>query len=138
MGRIAVIEDFRAIDLEQYRFQQAVNRKVAIWKEMGLSNAEIESKRIAFLEAAMPKLQTRRPTLSANDRSRWALIRALVEPDMRVPGAPYAIDKVIAQRGWDTIDMVKHDGHLYSSKPPLLPTLQAGIYWLVVHTTGMT
>ena len=138
MGRIAVIEDFRAIDLEEYRFQQAVNRKVAIWKEMGLSNAEIESKRIAYLEEVMPKLQTRRPTLSANDRSRWALIRALVEPDMRVPGAPYAIDKVIAQRGWDTIDMVKHDGHLYSSKPPLLPTLQAGIYWLVVNTTGMT
>ena len=33
---------------------------------------------------------------------------------------------MIQQPDWDTIDMVKHDGHLYSSKPPLLPTLMAG------------
>ena len=55
---------------------------------------------------------------------------------MRVEGAPYAIDKVIQQQNWDTIDMVKHDGHLYSSKPPLLPTLVAGEYWLIYHLTG--
>ena len=34
-----------------------------------------------------------------------------------------AIDRVIQVPLWDTIDMVKHDGHLYSSKPPLFPTL---------------
>ena len=55
---------------------------------------------------------------------------------MRVPGAPYAIDKVIQQPNWDTIDMVKHDGHLYSSKPPLLPTLMAAVYWLIYRLTG--
>ncbi len=38
---------------------------------------------------------------------------ALVEDDMRVEGVPYAIDKVIQQPNWDTIDMVKHDGHLF-------------------------
>ena len=80
----------------------------------------------------------RRPFLSANDRSRWCTVRALVEPEMRVPGAPYAIDKVIdpKQPNWDTIDMVKHDGHFYSSKPPLLSTLMAAEYWLIYHVTG--
>ncbi len=87
------------------------------------------------------------PGLSGNDRSRLCTIRALVEPDMRVvrtirqPDGTekneyvwYAIDKVQNIKGWDTIDMVKHDlpdnpgpAYLYSSKPPLLPTLMASI-----------
>jgi hypothetical protein len=82
------------------------------------------------------KESQRRPFLSANDRSRWCTLRALVEPSMRVPGAPYAIDKVIEDRSWDTIDKVKHDGHYYSSKPTLLPTLQAAVYWPVYHLAG--
>lgn len=73
-----------------------------------------------------------RPFLSANDRSRWCTIRALVEH------GTYAIDQVIQEPGWDTIDMVKHDGRLYSSKPPLLPTLMAGQYWLLHRATGWT
>lgn len=81
--------------------------------------------------------QRQRPFLSANDRSRWATVRALVEH------GTYAIDDVVAQRGWDTIDMVKHadrDGqpHLYSSKPPLMATLMAGPYWVIYRTTGAT
>jgi len=69
-------------------------------------------------------VEANRPPLSQrHDRSRWDRSRALVEDDMRMPGAPYAIDKVIQQPNWDTIDMVKHGGHLYSSKPPLWPTL---------------
>ena len=69
---------------------------------------------------------------------------------MRVPGAPYAIDKVIdndpanpklvndhlkSRPGWDTIDMVLHDGHYYSSKPPLLSTLMAAEYWVIFNVT---
>lgn len=78
-----------------------------------------------------------RPFLSANDRSRWATARSLVEH------GTYAIDDVVAERGWDTIDMVKHRGsdgqeHLYSSKPPLLATLMAGEYWLINRLTGAT
>jgi hypothetical protein len=80
----------------------------------------------------------RRPFLSANDRSRWCTIRALVEPELRVEGRPYSIDKVIQEPNWDTIDMVKHDGHLYSSKPPLLPTILAGEYWLICRVTELT
>jgi hypothetical protein len=93
---------------------------------------------------AEPKLRSlQRPFLSGNDRSRWCTVRALVEH------GTYAIDDVVSQPNWDTIDMVKHDGrgnpapgpdegHLYSSKPPLLPTLMAGEYWLLRRLTGKT
>ena len=30
------------------------------------------------------------------------------------------------------------EGHLYSSKPPLFPTIMAGEYWLIVKLTGWT
>ncbi len=91
-----------------------------------------------------PHLRTlQRPFLSGNDRSRWCTVRALVEH------GTYAIDEIVSEPNWDTIDMVKHDGrgnpapgpdegHLYSSKPPLLPTLMAGEYWLLHRLTGMT
>ena len=87
--------------------------------------------------------QKQRPFLSANDRSRWCTVRSLVEH------GTYAIDDVVSQPNWDTIDMVKHDelgreapvageGHLYSSKPPLFSTLLAGEYWLIYKATGWT
>ena len=84
-----------------------------------------------------PDWHRERPFLSANDRSRWDTARALVEH------GTYAIDDIITQRGWDTIDMVKHRGsdgmdHLYSSKPPLMATLMAGPYWLIHRLTGAT
>lgn len=77
----------------------------------------------------------RRPFLSGNDRSRWCTIRSLVEE------GTYAIDNVVREPGWDTIDMVQHrnsagEVHLYSSKPPLMPTMIAGLYWVIYHTTG--
>lgn len=81
--------------------------------------------------------QQQRPFLSANDRSRWATVRSLVEH------GTYAIDDIVAQPRWDTIDMVKHKDrngqpHLYSSKPPLLATLLAGPYWVIQRLTGAT
>ncbi|MCO8124438.1 hypothetical protein NHH03_22050 [Stieleria sp. TO1_6] len=80
---------------------------------------------------------------SANDRSRWCTIAALVE------NGTYQIDPFLNRRGakqnrrpWATIDLVRHLGrdgkmHYYSSKPPLLPTLYAGVYWCVSRTMGM-
>ena len=70
-------------------------------------------------------------------------MRALVEH------GTYAIDDIVSQPNWDTIDVVKHDdqgrpapepneGHIYSSKPTLFPTLMAGQYWLIVRLTGCT
>ncbi|HEX3869000.1 MAG TPA: hypothetical protein VHV77_01055 [Pirellulales bacterium] len=90
-----------------------------------------------------PDWQQQRPFLSGNDRSRWATIRALVEH------GTYRIDDIVSQPNWDVIDMVKHDdqgnpapgpdeGHLYSSKPPLLATLMAGEYWIIYNVTGAT
>lgn len=84
------------------------------------------------------------PFLSANDRSRWCTIAALA-----VNGS-YEIDDVIEirdpktkRRTWYTIDLVRHRGtdgrqHYYSSKPPLLPTLYAGVYGAIRGLTGAT
>ncbi|MGE0760493.1 MAG: hypothetical protein AB7F89_11870 [Pirellulaceae bacterium] len=82
------------------------------------------------------------PMLSANDRSRWATIRALVDE------GTYVLDRVIfsedGQRdpAWYSIDLVQHRGldgrqHFYSSKPTLLTTLLAAPYW-VLHQLGVS
>ena len=77
------------------------------------------------------------PFLSANDRSRWATVRALVDE------GTYSIDNIHEIRGWHTIDKVKHPDEngverFYSSKPPLFPTLLAGQYYLIKQVTGET
>ncbi len=84
------------------------------------------------------------PMLSANDRSRWCTVRALVDE------GTYDIDSSVVikhpetkRRFWKTIDMVRHRGpdgreHYYSSKPPLFPTLVAGQYWIIRALTGAT
>lgn len=85
----------------------------------------------------------RSPLLSANDRSRWSMIRALVDH------GTFQIDQVIFRRDgrrdreWYTIDMVRHRGrdgreHYYSSKPPLFATLVAAKYWILKQTSGVT
>jgi hypothetical protein len=80
------------------------------------------------------------PTLGANDRSRWATVRALVENHTYVVGrrtptgeGTYEDHGIITEPGWETIDKVldPETGFFYSSKPPLLPTLVAGEYWLL-------
>ena len=84
--------------------------------------------------------RTEMPFFSANDRSRWCTVRALVDH------GTYEIDAVLESedgRNWDTIDKVRHIGrdgafHYYSSKPTLLPTVMAGGYWLVREATGKT
>lgn len=87
------------------------------------------------------------PTHGDNDRSRWATIRALVHE------GTYAIGQrgegttpegkpndrgIITQDGWGTIDKVLHPERkeFYSSKPPLLPTLLAGEYWVLHRVLG--
>ncbi|TWT67439.1 cytochrome d ubiquinol oxidase subunit II [Allorhodopirellula solitaria] len=80
--------------------------------------------------------------LSANDRSRWVTVAALVEQQT------FEIDELISiqtdrgHRLWDTIDKVRHIGedgrlHYYSSKPTLLTTMVAGVYWGVRRITGL-
>lgn len=82
------------------------------------------------------------PFFSANDRSRWCTVAALVEDQS------YAIDRLIElrdannRRHWTTIDMVRHPDsqgvqHYYSSKPPLLSVLVAGVYRLTYSLNGL-
>lgn len=104
---------------------------------IGLS---IVAGRIAVVRSATGEV----PFLSANDRSRWATVSALVDD------GTYAIDRQMElrdaetrRRTWQTIDMVRHrdaEGrqHYYSSKPPLLATMVAGVYAVVRAATGLT
>lgn len=70
------------------------------------------------------------PLQSANDRSRWCTVWSLIER------GTYQIDEIRRQPGWDTIDLVRIDGHFYSSKPPLMSTWVAGVTWAVCRVTG--
>ena len=77
-----------------------------------------------------------RPLQSANDRSRWCTVWSLVER------GTYQIDEIDQVLEWSTIDKVRHRSsetepwHFYSSKPPLLSTIVAGLYWLERNTIG--
>jgi hypothetical protein len=141
LGRIFAVDSVDLAALERDRLA-----KVA--KDLGQKRQSLEAKGISgdALQQELDRCEkrwreratVRRPFLSANDRSRLCTIRALVEDDLRVEGFPYAIDKVIQERNWDTIDMVYHDGHYYSSKPPLMATLMAAVYWPIHRCTGAT
>ncbi|MGV2340183.1 MAG UNVERIFIED_CONTAM: hypothetical protein LVR18_41410 [Planctomycetaceae bacterium] len=87
------------------------------------------------------------PLQSANDRSRWATVWSLVER------GTWQIDEIDLQPGWTTIDKVRYrtgaaePWHFYSSKPPFLSVLAAGLYatekatlgWgLLEHTAAVT
>jgi len=141
LGRILAVDSVDKAGLEDTRLKKIASdlkTKQQVLTAQGITGDALRQE-LARLEAQwQQQARLRRPFLSANDRSRWCTVRALVEDDMRVEGAPYAIDKVIQQPNWDTIDMVKHDGHLFSSKPPLGATLIAAVYWPICHLTGAT
>ena len=71
-----------------------------------------------------------RPLQSANDRSRWCTVWSLVER------GTFQIDEIRQVPGWDSIDIIFDDGHFYSTKPPLLTVIVAGITWCVQRLTG--
>jgi hypothetical protein len=66
---------------------------------------------------------------NANTGSRYATVEALIDH------GTYAIERTRYRR---TIDKVKVGDHFYSSKPPLLPTATAGVYWVYQKLTGHT
>ncbi len=163
LGRLMAVDSVNMLHVYTERLKELEKAKSAQRQtliDQGLQGAELE-KALEDWENRYrrDRLAIMRPFLSSNDRSRWCTVRALVEPDLWVYDevnldgtpqkrwVPYAIDKVIQQPGWDTIDMIKHDaqgrgslgpyeGHLYSSKPPLLSTILAGPYWLMYHGLG--
>ncbi len=132
IGRILAVNSVDLIRVDQAAIEKEVAQRTA---ELKAAGKPID--RDAIEAEARAKVGKQRPFLGANDRSRWDTIRALVEH------GTYAIDDVVAEPNWDTIDMVKHadssgQTHLYSSKPTLLTTLLAGEYWLIYHITGAT
>ncbi|MEX0937985.1 MAG: hypothetical protein WDZ59_08985 [Pirellulales bacterium] len=136
-GRLMAVNSVDLVRLEAYRINDALSETRRELESEGVSGEQLERRleeRRAELEQ---KLRLQRPFLSSNDRSRWAAVRALVEH------GTFAIDQIVAEPGWDTIDMVKHKDrsgtpHLYSSKPPLLTVLIAAEYWVVHQLTGVT
>ncbi|MCX7418948.1 MAG: hypothetical protein NT013_05345 [Planctomycetia bacterium] len=85
---------------------------------------------VAASVMSLVQILNSQPLQSANDRSRWATVWSLVER------GTFQIDEIDARPGWGTIDKVRHEGHFYSSKPPLQSTLVAGVYWCVKRVTG--
>ncbi|MEK6260722.1 MAG: hypothetical protein AABP62_19145 [Planctomycetota bacterium] len=72
------------------------------------------------------------PLQSANDRSRWCTVWSLVER------GTFQIDEIRRRPGWDSIDIIHDDGHFYSTKPPLLTVIAAGLTRCVTRVTGWT
>jgi hypothetical protein len=141
LGRILAVDSVDLAGIEKDRLAKVakdLQEKRQSLAAQGLSGDALQKELATWENRWREHAAVRRPFLSANDRSRWCTVRALVEDDMRVEDAPYAIDKVIQQRKWDTIDMVYHDGHYYSSKPTVLPTLMATVYWPIYRLTGAT
>ena len=136
-GRLMAVNSVNRADLQKHLIRQDLQRVQQRLQQQNLSEEEYERELSAAESKIRERRQLERPFLSANDRSRWLAIRALVEH------GTYEIDQVLDRNVWNTIDMVQHRGrdgelHLYSSKPPLLYTLLAGEYWLIHRTTGMT
>jgi hypothetical protein len=133
-GRLLAVNSVDLQRIEKNRINRQLETDRRQLAAEGITGEALEVQleaREAELEQSM---RLSRPFLSANDRSRWMTIRALVEH------GTYAIDEIVGQPTWDTIDMVQHRGrdgelHLYSSKPPLLPTILAGEYWLIHKLT---
>lgn len=139
-GRILSVTAVDVAGIEKMRIRQTVDRQRKRLEQQGVHGKVLREKLHRYADEVRQKVQLQRPFLSANDRSRWCTIRALVDD------GTYAIDQIVTDPAeharWQTIDMVKHDRngepHLYSSKPTLLPTLLAGEYWLVQKCTGWT
>lgn len=89
---------------------------------------------IIFLAVALHAiaLMNAKPLQSANDRSRWCTVWSLVER------GTFQIDEIRQAAGWDSIDIIHEDGHFYSTKPPLLSIIVAGVTWCVQKATGWT
>jgi hypothetical protein len=136
-GRLLSVNSINRIDLERHLVNRDLKKVETALKAQGLAGEEYVDKLAKARERFEKEHKLQRPFLSANDRSRWLAIRALVEL------GTYEIDSLLDRDVWNTIDMVQHRGsdgelHLYSSKPPLLITLLAGEYWLIHKLTGMT
>lgn len=82
---------------------------------------------LAFL--AFFAIFTKHHAASWNDQSRFATMEALVENPPNIPR--FAID--YTTWGWWTGDKIYDGKHFYSTKPPVLSVIGAGIYYILYH-----
>jgi hypothetical protein len=128
LARIGAVSSVNLLGLEKRLVDEAVAKAAT-------SGLEVDAREIRSRIEREKRLL--RPFLSGNDRSRWLTIRALVEQ------RTFAIDELVVEPGWDTIDAVVHADRtgkprLYSSKPPLLSVLCAAPYAVLHGLTGWT
>ena len=90
------------------------------------------------MSLATSRLLSTGPLNSANDRSRWCTVWSLAEKGTyQIDAARLKVDPV-SKQPWDTIDLVKHNDHFYSTKPPLLPWMVTQLYRVLRLATGWT
>ncbi len=90
------------------------------------------------MSMATSRLLSTGPLNSANDRSRWCTVWSLAEKGTyQIDAARQKVDPG-SKQSWDTIDLVKHNEHFYSTKPPLLPWMVTQLYRGLKLTTGWT
>jgi hypothetical protein len=126
LGRIGTVASVDKLALEKRLVAESIARATAAGLEVDPDEVRGRIER---------EKRLLRPFLSANDRSRWLTIRSLVER------GTFAIDELVVEPGWDTIDAIAHPDaggrlRLYSSKPPLLSVLAAAPYWAVHRLAG--
>lgn len=140
-GRLLATNSIDRLLYDNFRINEELEKSRKKFEADGTTGGELTEKMRSRRAELESKLRLDTPTLSANDRSRWDTVRSLVEY------RTYEIDAIITDeqqhKMWGTIDMVKHygpdgQGHLYSSKPPLLATLVAGPYWVLYHGFGLS
>ena len=133
-GRLLAVDSVNRGELESHLIKRELGEFKRTMQSQSLSPEQQQLVLDEAKERISREVRLRRPFLSANDRSRWLAVRALVEQ------GTFAIDDLLDPRVWNTIDMVQHRGadgelRLYSSKPPLLITLLAAEYWLLNQVT---
>ena len=86
-GKIVAVDSLPDRAIQNNRLAQipkTLQAKEKELREKGVSGARLEAELERVYAAALRDANKARPTLSANDRSRWLTIRALVEPEARV------------------------------------------------------
>ncbi|MBQ7814679.1 MAG: hypothetical protein IJ387_09345 [Thermoguttaceae bacterium] len=86
-GKIVAVDSLPDRAIQNNRLAQipkTLQNKEKELREKGVSGERLEAEMKRVYAAALRDAAKARPTLSANDRSRWLTIRALVEPEARV------------------------------------------------------
>ncbi len=91
LGRILAVNSVDMAGLEANRLGKIpgeLEKKRQKLVSQGGSGEALQRELAAAEERLRQQAALQRPFFSANDRSRWCTVRALVEDDMRIEGAP--------------------------------------------------